>query len=101
MEFDQFCKNEGIMRHHTIRHTPQQNGVAERMNMTLFERAQCMLSNAGLSKCFWVKAINTSCYLVNRSPSTAMILRLLKRYGLVPLLITLIYEYLVALLIFM
>ena len=31
-----------------------------------------MLSNAGLSKCFWVEAVNTACYLVNRSPSTAI-----------------------------
>ncbi|KAJ4714843.1 Retrovirus-related Pol polyprotein from transposon TNT 1-94 [Melia azedarach] len=29
-EFDEFCKNEGITRHHTVRDTPQQNGVAER-----------------------------------------------------------------------
>ena len=31
-EFDEFCKSEGIVRHHTVRYTPQQNGVAERMN---------------------------------------------------------------------
>ena len=42
-EFNEFCKNEGIVRHHTIRHTPQQNGVAERMNQTLLERARCIL----------------------------------------------------------
>ena len=31
-EFDEFCRDEGIARHQTVRHTPQQNGVAERMN---------------------------------------------------------------------
>jgi len=31
-----------------------------------------MLSYVGLSKCFWVEAINTACYLVNRSSSTAI-----------------------------
>ncbi|KAJ4714183.1 Retrovirus-related Pol polyprotein from transposon TNT 1-94 [Melia azedarach] len=37
-EFDEFCKNEGIARHHTVRDTPQQNGVAERINLkTPFE----------------------------------------------------------------
>jgi transposase InsO family protein len=71
-EFDQFCKNEGIARHHTIRHTPQQNGVAERMNRTLLERTRCLLSNAGLGKEFWAEAINTVCHLVNRTPSTAI-----------------------------
>ena len=30
--FRNFCKSEGILRHLTVRHTPQQNGVAERMN---------------------------------------------------------------------
>ena len=52
MEFDQFCKNERIVRHRTVRYTPQQNGVAERMNMTLLERARCMLSNVGFSMRF-------------------------------------------------
>lgn len=63
-EFDRFCKDEGIARHHTVRHTPQQNGVAKRMNKTLLERVRCVLSNAGLSRGFWV---NTVCYLVNNS----------------------------------
>ena len=101
MEFDQFCKNEGIVRHCTVRYTPQQNGVAEKMNRTLLERARWMLSIAGLSQCFWAEAVNTTCYLVNQSPSQLLILRLLKRYGLVPLLTTLTYEHFVALLIFM
>jgi transposase InsO family protein len=29
-EFKLFYKKEGIVRHHTILHTPQQNGAAER-----------------------------------------------------------------------
>ena len=66
------AKNEGIVRHHTVRYTPQQNGVAERMNMTLLDRAWCMLSNVGLSKCSWAEAVNTAYYLINRSPSTAI-----------------------------
>lgn len=57
--------------------TPQQNGVAERMNKTLLERARCMLSNAGLSKEFWAEVVNMACYLVNWSPSTAIELQTL------------------------
>ena len=71
-DFNEFCANAGIVRHRTVRHTPQQNGVAERMNRTLLERARCMLSNAGMEKDFWAEAVNTACYLVNRSPSTAI-----------------------------
>jgi hypothetical protein len=33
-------------------YTPQQNGVEERMNMMLMEKARCMLSGAGLGKEF-------------------------------------------------
>ena len=71
-EFDQFCSDQGIARHRTVRDTPQQNGVAERMNKTLLERARCMLSQAGLKRDFWAEAVNTACYLVNRGPATAI-----------------------------
>ncbi|KAJ4717199.1 Retrovirus-related Pol polyprotein from transposon TNT 1-94 [Melia azedarach] len=74
-EFDEFCKNEGIARHHTVRDTPQQNGVAERMNQTLLERARCMLSNAELTRRFWAKAVSTACYLINRGPHTGINLK--------------------------
>ncbi|KAK3030464.1 hypothetical protein RJ639_039149 [Escallonia herrerae] len=71
-DFIEFCRNEGIVRHHTLRKMPQQNGVIERMNRTLIERARCMLSNARLPKEFWAEGINTTAYLVNRSPSTVI-----------------------------
>ena len=71
-EFDEFCKDEGIARHHTVRHTPQQNGVAERMNQTLLERARCMLFNAGLPRRFWAEAVSTACFLINRAPHTGI-----------------------------
>ena len=68
-EFNKFCNNEGIMRHHTIRHTPQQNGVAKRINRTIFEKVRCMLSNAKLLNEFWVEVVNSAYYLANISPS--------------------------------
>ncbi|KAG8474805.1 hypothetical protein CXB51_031510 [Gossypium anomalum] len=66
------CKSEGIVRHLTVRHTPQQNGVAEQMNRTIMEKVRCMLSNANLPKSFWVEAASTTCFLINRSPSVAI-----------------------------
>lgn len=71
-KFKSYCKSEGIVRHYTIPHTPQQNGVAERMNRTIISKARCMLSNAGLHRRFWAEAASTACYLINRSPSIAI-----------------------------
>lgn len=51
-EFQELCKEEGIVRHVTTPETPQQNGVAKRMNRTLLERAHSMRLNAGLEKSF-------------------------------------------------
>ena len=57
-QFNEFCKSEGIVRYRIVQKTSQQNGVAERINRTLLERAHCMLFNAGLSMEFWAEAIN-------------------------------------------
>ncbi|KAH9685484.1 hypothetical protein KPL70_013981 [Citrus sinensis] len=71
-EFLAFCKQEGIQRQFTVAYTPQQNRVAERMNRTLTERIRTMLRTAGLPNSFWAEAAKTACYIVNRSPSTAI-----------------------------
>ena len=71
-KFLQYCTKEGIVRHRTCVGRPQQNGVAERMNKTLLERARSMIAQAKLSKRFWAEAVSTACYLVNRSPHTAL-----------------------------
>ncbi|KAG8499626.1 hypothetical protein CXB51_006086 [Gossypium anomalum] len=71
-KFNRLCKSEGIVRHLTVRHTPQQNDVAERVNRTIMEKVRCMLSNANLPKSFWAEAASTACFLINRSPSVAI-----------------------------
>ena len=73
--FDDYCKEVGIVKHLTVRHTPQHNGVAKRMNQTLLQRVRCMRLNVGLSKEFWAKAVNTTVYLVNKSPSIVIDLK--------------------------
>lgn len=40
-EMKNYCAGKGIQYEFTIRYTPQQNGVAERMNRTIIERARC------------------------------------------------------------
>lgn len=51
-EFDTFYKQHGIVRYRTVKHTPQKNKLAKRMNKTLIEKVICMLFNANLSKYF-------------------------------------------------
>nr|GEX81231.1 hypothetical protein [Tanacetum cinerariifolium] len=46
--------------------TPQQNGIAERKNMTLIEAAKTMLADSLLPILFWAEAVNTACYVQNR-----------------------------------
>ena len=36
-DFNNFCKEHGIIRHKSVRYTPQQNGVAERLNRTIMD----------------------------------------------------------------
>jgi transposase InsO family protein len=71
-EFEVLCKKCGIERLNNTPYTPQQNGVAERMNKTLMENERCMLSGVRLGKELWAEAVGTACYLVNRSPSLAL-----------------------------
>ncbi|KAH9778820.1 Integrase catalytic domain-containing protein [Citrus sinensis] len=70
--FEKYCAEEGVMRHRTVRLTPQQNGLAERMNRTLMERVRCMLVQTNLPKSLWAEILLTACYLVNVSPSSAI-----------------------------
>ncbi|KAE8673187.1 hypothetical protein F3Y22_tig00111807pilonHSYRG00005 [Hibiscus syriacus] len=50
----------------------RKNGVAERMNRTLNERARSMRIHVGLPKFLWAEAINTTAYLINRGPSVPL-----------------------------
>ena len=71
-EFEELCKKCGIARQKNTPYTPHKNKVAERMNRTLMEKARSMLSGTGLGQEFWAEAVETACYLVNRSPSSAL-----------------------------
>ena len=75
--FSEYCAAQGIRMEKTIPGTPQQNGVAERMNGTLNERARSMRLHSGLPKTFWADAVSTTAYLINQGPSVPMEFRLL------------------------
>ncbi|GJX02333.1 putative ribonuclease H-like domain-containing protein [Tanacetum coccineum] len=52
---NQFCEMKGIKREFSVAKTPQQNGVAERMNRTLIEAARTMLVDSKLLTTFWAE----------------------------------------------
>jgi hypothetical protein len=73
-EFNSLYADHGIARHKTVLGTPQKNVVTERMNRTILEHVRCMLSNAGLwdKHGLWAEVANATCYLINRSPNSAI-----------------------------
>jgi len=70
--FEIFFNEAGKIHQKSVSYTPEQNGLAERMNRTLTEKARCMLFDAKLENDLWAEAINTAAYIINRSPSRGL-----------------------------
>nr|GFC39212.1 putative ribonuclease H-like domain-containing protein [Tanacetum cinerariifolium] len=66
-KMNDFCSQKEIKREFSNARTPQQNGVAERRNRTLIEAARTMLADAKLPVTFWAEAVNTACYVQNKT----------------------------------
>ena len=71
-EFSDYLKAEGIRHEFTVPKTPEQNGLAERLNRTLIESVQSMLVDAQLQHKFWAEALSTVVYLRNRSSTSTV-----------------------------
>ena len=71
-EFKAFCPAEGIRLMRTVPCKAWQNGIAERMNRTLNERARSMRIHCGLPKTIWADAVITTTYLINTGPSVPL-----------------------------
>lgn len=65
-DFYSFAKREGIYLRASPPYTHELNGVAERYNRTIMNRARCLLAEAKIDKCYWPECINTAAYLGNR-----------------------------------
>ena len=68
-EFAAYFESKGIHHEKTNAYTPQENGVAERMNRTIQEMALSFLKDAGLSKTYWGYAVLYAVYIINRTPT--------------------------------
>ena len=71
-EFDEYCLEHGIHRENAIPGTPPENGVSERMNKTIMERARCMRLHAWFPLQFYVDAVDIVVFLINRGPSSSL-----------------------------
>ncbi|KAL3681665.1 hypothetical protein R1sor_024621 [Riccia sorocarpa] len=69
--FAAYCAKYGIQRQLSIAYTPQQNGVSERKNRTILDRARSMVAGKNLPAFLWAEVVNTANYLINRSPTKA------------------------------
>ncbi|KAJ9560628.1 hypothetical protein OSB04_005788, partial [Centaurea solstitialis] len=66
-DINSFCDEKGIEKQYSAPRTPQHNGVAERRNRTLIEAARSLLADSKLPITFWAEAVNTACYVQNRT----------------------------------
>ncbi|KAH6930029.1 hypothetical protein HPB50_008100 [Hyalomma asiaticum] len=71
-EFKMYLANHGIKHQLTVPGTPEQNGVAERMNQTLLDMKRCLLNESGVTKELWADAVVTASYIRNKCPSKAV-----------------------------
>lgn len=72
--------NQGITIHFTVSHSPEMNGIAERVNRTLIEHACTMLWTAQLPIGFWTAVILMATFLKNRLPTKALNITPYKSY---------------------
>lgn len=57
--FDNLCNQFDITRHRTVSYSPQQNGVAERINRILLDKVRCKMLSYSMPKSCLDEAIMT------------------------------------------
>ena len=67
-----WCKDRGIEVQQTAPYSPEQNGLAERLNRTLIELARAMLIAKKLPEMLWAEAVSHAAYLRNRASTRAL-----------------------------
>ena len=64
--------SKGITLQRTVPYAHQQNGKSERYIRTLEEGGQALLADSGLPMSFWLNAVLTRQYLINRLPTSTL-----------------------------
>jgi len=71
-EFIEHLDRKGTERKLAVHDTPQENGVAERLNRTLIERVRAMITASGLPQGLWGEALMHAVWLKNRTWTRAL-----------------------------
>ena len=72
VEFAAYYADQGVVRHHTVPYSPQQNGMVERRNQTVVGMARSMMKAKGMSARFWGEAVTTAVFILNRALTKAL-----------------------------
>ena len=67
-DLNEFLEAHGINFEYTEANSPQQNGIAERINRTIIEGSSAMLIQAGLDICFWEQSVRQFVFIKNHTP---------------------------------
>lgn len=67
-----FCDESGIHLHVTAAYSPEENGVSERGNRTVAQKARAMMIQSGVPQLFWFEACRTAVFLINRTITAAL-----------------------------
>ena len=70
--FQSFMLQYGIIHQTLCVDTPTQNGVVERNNRHLLKTVQALLFQMNVLKHFGAEAVSTSCFSINRMPSSVL-----------------------------
>jgi len=71
-EFQELFKSQGTIGTYSAPYNPQQNGISEIFNRTLFNKVRALLFATGLPKTLWGEAALAAVYLYNRTPHTSL-----------------------------
>ena len=71
-QFQEFMSHQGIIHQTSCLYTLEQNRVAETKNRHLIKTACTLLIESHVPLGFWGDAVLSSCYLINRIPSSSI-----------------------------
>ena len=71
--FNQYCANQGIAHRTSAPYSPQQNGLAERINRSLGKGTRALLMHMYVARVWWAKALMTVAHMINRAPNSARV----------------------------